>query len=236
LGYNSRGGHGYGNQKHGRSGSRFGSGKKHAKYDSQLARRAFEGRSKRSQKLDLHRFAKVTNDIVAYLHSPTELDWQGVDDPASLAKFAEKKGSAHLVIKDSKANKTHHFKVKKKTEEKKETAKDGLAKSEENNPIKEESSHKLPSEKEIYDEAVKMYQEENFKPKYEDSAPEVNPTKGELAEEGFLQKAKLSLMTKTDTKASRETFDYIDSLRQKLEGLGFTIEPIAGFDVSDIQY
>ena len=37
-----------------------------------------------------------------------------------------------------------------------------------------------------------MYQAENFKPKYDDSAPEVNPTKGELSEEGYLQKAKLA--------------------------------------------
>ena len=95
MGYTPKGGHGYGNQKPGRSGSRFGSGKGHVKYDSQLAKRDFEGRSKLSQKLDLHRFAKVTSDIVAYLHSPAELDWQRVDDPASLAKFAEKKGSAH---------------------------------------------------------------------------------------------------------------------------------------------
>lgn len=87
LSYKSRGGHGYGGQKRGHSGSRHGSGKGRAKYDSQLARRDFEGRSKLSQKLDLHRFAEVTSDIVAYLHSPTELDWQGVDDPASLAKF-----------------------------------------------------------------------------------------------------------------------------------------------------
>jgi hypothetical protein len=74
MGYTPKGGHGYGNQKRGHSGSRHGSGKGHAKYDSLLARRDFEGRSKLSQKLDLHRFAKVTSDIIAYLHSPVSFN------------------------------------------------------------------------------------------------------------------------------------------------------------------
>jgi hypothetical protein len=196
MGYNSRSGHGYGNQKRNRSGSHFGSGKGHVKYDSQLARRDFEGRNKLSQKLDLHRFAKVTSDIVAYLHSPSGLDWSGVDDPASLAKFAEKNGSAHIVVKDEKANKTHHFKVKKKTDDKKETEKPKeLAKSEDSNPILEKPTHKMPSQDEIFRKAQALYMAENFKPKYNDSEPEVLPTKGELSEEGYLQKAKLDLMT-----------------------------------------
>jgi hypothetical protein len=55
---------------------------------------------------------------------------------------------------------------------------------------------------------------DNFQPRHNDSAPETLPTKGELAEEGYLQKAKLDLMTSEDTQASRATFDYIDNLRR----------------------
>ncbi len=231
MSYKSRGGHGYGNQA--KRGSSRSGWKGKAKYDTSLAKQSFERRPKLSQKQDLHRFATIAPDIVAYLRSPAEFDWQGVDDPTSLAKIAEK-GSVHMVIKDGKAKKTHNFKVVKKTEATKEPEKIELKTKD--NPIKEESSRKLPSEKEIYDRAVEMYQEENFKPKYGDSAPEVNPTKGELAEEGFLQRAKLDLMTKTDTKASRDVMDYVDNVRQELEKIGFTVEPIAGFDVSDLQY
>jgi hypothetical protein len=236
LSYKPRGGHSYGNNKRGRSGSRFGSGKGHAKYDSQLARRDFEGRSKLSQKLDLHRFAKVTTDIIAYLHSPTELDWQGVDDPASLAKFAEKKGSAHIVVKEEKGNKTHHFKVKKKTEDKKETEKVGLAKSENTNPILEKPTHKLPSEKEILEHAQQLYMKDNGRRDYQEGVGTNLPERTELKEEGYLQKAKLDLMTSEDTQASRATFDYIDNLRGQLEKIGFTIEPIQGFSSEDLQY
>jgi hypothetical protein len=146
-----------------------------------------------------------------------------------------------MVVKDGKAKKMHHFKVVKKTkatkepEKPKETEKPKELINETNNPIIE-SSHKLPTEKEILEKAQSLYMAENFKGKYEDSAPEVLPTKSELAEEGFLQRAKLDLMTKSDTKASREVFGYIDNLRGQLEKIGFTIEPISGFDVSDLQY
>jgi hypothetical protein len=236
VSYKGRGGHSYGNQRRGRSGSRFGSGKGHAKYDSQLAQRSFEGRSKLSQSLDLHRFAKVTSDIVAYLKAPTELDWAGVDNPESLAKFTEKNGSAHIVVKDSKANKTHHFKVKKNTNDKKESEKVGLAKSEDNNPILEKPTHKLPSEKEILEHAQQLYMKDNGRQDFQEGLGTNLPERTELKEEGYLQKAKLDLMTSEDTQASRATFDYIDNLRGQLEKIGFTIEPIAGFDVSDIQY
>jgi hypothetical protein len=226
-------------QRHGKSSFHgFGRGKHDA--DTLMAQRNFESRSKRSQIQDLHRFATIAPNIHMYLKSPEKYDWKGVDDPNILAKLnivtkLAKKKPVHMVVKDGKAKKEHHFKIIKKSKAKKEPEKQEL-KAEANNPIKEEGSHKLPSEKEIYDRAVKMYQEENFKPKYEDSAPEVNPTKGELSEEGYLQKAKLSLMTSQDTVASRQTMDYIDNLRQQLEKIGFDIVPINGFSVEDLQY
>lgn len=234
MSYRGRTKSNYGSQKHGKSSFHgFGRGKRDA--DTLAAQRNFESRSKQSQSQDLHKFAEIAPNITVYLKAPCEWDWPGVDNPASLAKLAKEKGSVGMVVKDGKAKKTHNFKVVKKSEVKKEPEKQEL-KAESNNPIKEESSHKLPTEKEIYDRAVEMYQSENFKPRHEDSAPEVNPTKGELAEEGYLQKAKLDLMTKTDTKASRDVMDYVDGIRQQLEKIGFTVEPIAGFDVSDLQY
>jgi hypothetical protein len=97
-------------------------------------------------------------------------------------------------------------------------------------------SHKLPTQKEIYDKAAEMYMAENFKPKHGESMPETLPTKGELSEEGYLQAAKLDLMTSEDTQASRKVLDYVDGLRQELEKIGFTVEPISGFDSSNLQY
>lgn len=238
MGYNSRGGHGYGNQRH--SGSSWrGSGK--AKRNTSLAKKSFEGRSKRSQAQDLHKYAEIAPNISAYLKAPGEYDWQGIDTPDKLAGLAKEKGSVEMTIKDGSAKdkpKTHRYKVVKKTEAKKEDAEKPkeLAKSEDNNTILEKPTHKLPSQKEILEKAQAMYMAENFKPKYNDSAPEVLPTKGELSEEGYLQKAKLDLMTSEDTQASRQTLDYVDNLRGQLEKIGFTIEPIAGFDVSDLQY
>lgn len=230
MSYNGRSGHGYGNQKHGRS-SWKGSGK--TKRNTSLAKKSFEGRSRRSKAQDLHKYAEIAPNISAYLKAPGEYDWQGIDTPDKLAGLA-KKGSVRIVVKDGNTKKTHHFKIAEKTE-KKESEKE-LAKSEDNNPILEKPTHKLPSQKEILEKAQAMYMAENFKPKYNDSAPEVLPTKGELAEEGYLQKAKLDLMTSEDTQASRQTLDYVDNLRGQLEKIGFTIEPIAGFDVSDLQY
>jgi hypothetical protein len=154
--------------------------------------------------------APIAKNISVYLKSPGELDWLGVDNPSTLSKLAKK--DSQIEITDSKTKKKHHFKVVKKTEAKKEPEKQEL-KAESNNPIKEESNHKLPSAKEILEKAQQMYMADNFQPRHNDSAPETLPTKGELAEEGYLQKAKLDLMTSEDTQASRATFDYIDNLR-----------------------
>jgi hypothetical protein len=87
LSYTSRGGHGYGNQKHGRS-SWKGSGK--AKRDTKLAMDNFKDRSKRSQAQDLRRTAPIAKNISVYLKSPGELDWLGVDNPSTLSKLAKK--------------------------------------------------------------------------------------------------------------------------------------------------
>lgn len=105
MSYNSRGGHGYGNQKHGGSSWR-GSGK--AKRATSLAKKSFEGRSKRSQAQDLHKYAEIAPNINAYLKTPGEYDWQGIDTPDKLAGLA-KKSSVEIIVKDGNTKKTHHF-------------------------------------------------------------------------------------------------------------------------------
>ena len=264
----------YGTQKHGKSSFHgFGKGKRDA--DILAAQRNFESRSKRSQGQDMHRFATIAPNIIAYLKDPTEWDWKGVDDPNVLVKInavtkLAKKRPVHMIIEDGKAKKTHHFKIVKKSEAEKLKAKaedanakdrenykrdldrqfrEGklskeayekarlnaeapkeLTKAEVNDPIIE-SSHKLPSAKEILERAQELYQKENFKAVHEENMPEALPSKIELAEEGYLQKAKLDLMTSEDTTASRKVMDYVDSLRGELEKIGFDIVPIAGFEL-----
>jgi hypothetical protein len=215
-----------------------GSGK--AKRDSALAKQSFENRSKRSQSQDLHKFADIAPNITVYLKAPCEWDWPGVDTPSKLAELT-RKGNVELVVKDSSKKdklKTHRYKIKKKDANKELKKKQELAKADVvmfNVPLAEKG-HKLPTEKEILAEAQRLYQKENFKAIHNESMPEQMPTKGELQEEGLLNAAKLNLMTSQDTQASRSVLDYVDGLRQQLEKIGFTVEPIAGFDVSDIQY
>jgi hypothetical protein len=62
------------------------------------------------------------------------------------------------------------------------------------------------------------------------------PERNELQEEGYLNRAKLSLMTSQDTQASRQVLDYVGKMREELSKLGFDVVPISGFDVSDLQY
>lgn len=136
-----------------------------------------------------------------------------------------------MMVKDQ--GKTKRYKVVKKDQSKKEVENE-LAKAEA--IIQKEGGHKLPSEKEILEKAQQMYMADNFQPKYNDSAPETLPTKGELSEEGYLQKAKLALMTSQDTQASRSVMDYVEGLRAELNKIGFEVIPMEGFSVEDIKY
>ena len=220
----------YGNQRHGRSSWR-GSGK--AKHDSVLARESFESRSKRSQAQDLRMSAPIAKNIHAYLKAPTETDWLGVDSPSKLVEFAKK--DSQIEIRDSKTKKTHRFKIVKKAEAKKEPEKQEL-KAEANNPIKEESSHKLPSAKEILEKAQQLYMKDNGRMDFQEGVGTNLPERNELAEEGYLQKAKLALMTSEDTVASRQVGDYVENLRTELNKLGFEVIPMEGFSVEDLKY
>ena len=197
----------------------------------------FKGRSKLSQAQDLHKYADIAPNIVAYLRSPSELDWQGVDTPSKLAELT-KKGKVEMTIKDGSKKdkpKTHRFKVVKKTDVKKEPEKQEL-KAEANNPIKEESAHKLPSAKEILEKAQQLYMKDNGRMDYQEGVGTNLPERNELAEEGYLQKAKLALMTSEDTVASRQVGDYVENLRTELNKLGFEVIPMEGFSVEDLKY
>jgi hypothetical protein len=221
-------------------------GKAQPNKDTMRALRSFEHSSDKNSSNNLMRFAEISPSVIVYLQC-----WKGLSNAdmikvmeskgdkekaENLAAIANQKGSATMLIQDNSKKglvSRHHFKVIKKSEAKKEPEKQEL-KAEANNPIKEESH--LPSEKEIYDKAVEMYQKENFKPVHGDSGLETAPIKSELAEEGYLQKAKLALMTSEDTQASRQVFDYVGKMREELSKLGFDVVPISGFDVSDLQY
>ena len=116
MSYNSKGGHGYGNQQR-RSGGFGGKGrgKGRSSNDTRLAQRDFGKRSLRSRSQDLVRIAEIAPNIEAYLKSPNEYDWKGVDcaDPhlifehkstrekaADLSKMAEK-APIEVWIKDT---------------------------------------------------------------------------------------------------------------------------------------
>ena len=268
------------------------------------------------------RFAKIADNIEAYIKTPNEFDWKGIDTPnpslifshkstrekaADLSKLAKKTNNVELWIKDTsrsdisgvdtpgkaksketlKAKVIRKFKIVKKSEAEKLKAKaedanakdrenykrdldrlfkegkiskeaydrarlnaektEELVKAKEVETVKElakaespdvvifsspltEGQH-MPSEEEIYAEAVRMWQKENASARHEGFLPSTAPTRGELQEEGFLKQAQLSLMTSENTVASRKVMDYIGSLRGELEKIGFDIVPIAGFEL-----
>jgi hypothetical protein len=243
LSYKGRPKGSYGQQRH--SKGSWHSGRKSVQHDTALARKNFESRSELSQKQDLHRFATIAPNIHIYLKSPNQYDWENVDTPNILEKInvvtkLAKKTPVHLVVKDDNAKKTTHFKLIKKSEAKKEVEKEiakieQLAKSEDaNNPLKE--VHKLPTQAEILAEAQRLYMKDNGRMDYQEGVGTNLPERNELQEEGYLNRAKLSLMTSQDTQASRQVLDYVGKMREELSKLGFDVVPISGFDVSDLQY
>jgi hypothetical protein len=223
----------------------FGKGRPNT--DTAKALRSFEHSTSKSDSKAYMKFAEVTPGIVVYLQA-----WRGSPDlqkiiqskddkekAANLAGLAAQKGSAHLLVKDDLAKKTNRFKVLKKSEAKKEVQKElkaieELSKNEETNPILD--ARKLPTQKEILERAQQMYMHDNGRQDFQEGVGTNLPERNELQEEGYLQRAKLDLMTSEDGRASRSVMDYVDNLRQELEKIGFTVEPVAGFDVTNLQY
>lgn len=49
-------------------------------------------------------------------------------------------------------------------------------------------------------------------------------------------KEEVDLMTSADTSASRDVMAWVEDMKQQLERVGFTVEPIGGFSVEDLKY
>ena len=236
-----------------------------ANVDQVDARLIFSHKTQRQKAADLSKLAEKA-PVEAWIKNTAQSDIQNVDTPPLKGKKESVKAKVirkFKIVKKSEAEKLKakaedanakdrenykrdldsQFREGKLSKEAYEKARlnaeapkeKELAKAEVNDPIIE-SSHKLPSAKEILERAQELYQKENFKAAYGESMPEILPTKLELAEEGYLQKAKLSLMTSEDTVASRKVFDYVEGLKAELQKIGFDVVPLEGFDVSDLKY
>lgn len=193
----------------------------------------FENKNNREKARDLATLATKAKNVEMWVRDTSESDLKGVDTPGSKSMAVKPKTKRFRVIKKTERKAEVEKELKKQLEKPKEPEKQELKA--ENNPIKEESEHKLPSEEEIYNEAVRMWQKENASARHEDFMPSTAPTRGELQEEGLLRAAQLSLMTNESTVANRQTMDYIESVRSELNRIGFDVIPISGFSVEDLQ-
>lgn len=236
LSYSARGGSGYNNNYRKRSLS-F---KKKGKFNvDHKAQENFDNRSLRSQHLDMIRLAPFAPNIEVYLKSPNRFDWPGIDHAKNLTEQAKEisdikatTDDVSLVVKNPET--TKQFKVIEKDKAKDETEKE-LKRAEEQ--ADKTTKNNLPTTEEIYAEAVRLWRKENTKPVHEGFLENVaDPTRQELKEEGYLNQAKLNLMTSDDTVAARQTLDYVDNIRVELEKIGFTVIPIEGFSVEDISF
>lgn len=207
-----------------------------------MAQKDFERRNLRARSIDLIRLAPIAPNIEAYLKSSNRYDWPGVDciegslpeQAQEITKLANGKEAVELVVKNRDSPRAKQFKVVKKERAKEETEKQ--LKQVEEQADKTTKSN-LPSSEEIYTEAVRLWRKENTKPVHEGFLENVaDPTRQELKEEGYLNQAKLNLMTSDDTVAARQTLDYVDNIRVELEKIGFTVIPIEGFSVEDISF
>ena len=239
MGYNARGGSTY-NVKT-KKGLFKRKGKRSADF---LANQSFHSRSPQAKRLDLIRLAPLAPNIEAYLRSPNRYDWLGVDGIAGsfpeqakgIASLSKEQPDVELIV-NSKCEgqaQTKKFKVIEKDEAKEETARE-LERVEEQTD--KTTKNNLPTTEEIYAEAVRLWRKENTKPVHEGFLEDVaDPTRQELKEEGYLNQAKLNLMTSDDTVTSRQTLDYVDNIRVELEKIGFTVIPLEGFSVEDLSF
>ena len=237
--------------------SSFGSGSRRNKppgfssRDIHLAQAAFAGRSPKSRAQDLSRQAPLVDSLEVWLKSPASLDIPGIDSKlsmnpkeqkkqaATLAEIAKKKKNVEIEVRDPKEKKSvKRFKVVTKDEAEKlkkeqeqkvkiETPEKTELKPKENDansPLVE--GHKMPSKAEILERAKQLYMHDNARfPELGENLPE----ESELREEGYLKRAQTELLTKEDTKTTHQVLDYVGTLKNELEQIGFTIVPIEGF-------
>ena len=92
MSYDTKGGHGYGNQSR-RGSFHSGKGKKgfrQKRSEVKLARQNFEKRSERAQEQDLMKIADIAPSIEAYLKAPNRFDFPNVDMPDPKLIFSHK--------------------------------------------------------------------------------------------------------------------------------------------------
>ena len=173
MGYGTRSGHGYGRGS--RSGGFGGKSKSKKSWNSfAIAKRNFEKRSERSQNQDARMIAQIAPNLSVYLRNPDRFDLPFIDLPQeqsemirTICQLANKK-PCELHVKDIETKRVKKLKVVKKKDVKAETEKE-IKKLEEKaqlakvNPIVEGPESYVPSEKEIYDEAVRLWMKENHK-------------------------------------------------------------------------
>ena len=188
----------------------------------------FSHKTRREQAADIAKLA-TRAPVEVWIKDTSQHDIENVDTPKSKRKetVKEKIIRKFRVEKKDKAEKD----AKKAKEEPKEKQLDKPAektelKAEEKDatsPLTEE--HKMPSKAEILEKAQQLYMADNGR--FQDLVG--TPEESELREEGYLKRAQFELLTSTDTKASRQVMDYVGTLKNELEQIGFTIVPIEGF-------
>ena len=188
----------------------------------------FSHKTKREQSADLAKLATKA-PIEVWIKDTSQHDIENVDTPTKAKNKETLKGKIirkFKVVKKDKAEQEAKEAKKEATEKPKESESIELQSKEENSPLIE--GHKMPSKAEILEKAKELYMHDNAR------FPELGtnlPEESELREEGYIRRAQTELLTSPDTKATRQVMDYVGSLKNELEQIGFTIVPIEGFSL-----
>ena len=192
----------------------------------------FSHKTRREQAADLSKLATKA-PIEVWIKDTSQHDIENIDTPTKAKNKETLKGKIirkFKVVKKDKAEQEAKAKKeleKKQLEKPKEAESIELQSKEENSPLID--GHKMPSKKEILERAQQLYMKDNGR--FQDLVGTNLPEESELREEGYLKKAQLDLLTKEDTKASRQVMDYVGNLKNELEQIGFTVVPIEGFSL-----
>jgi len=209
-----------------------------------VAKEAFEARSKRSKTQDLLKMAEIAPNVSAWLKCPNRLDLPGLDTPDAamifarrskrsqaqdLARAARRKVPVEVWIGDpsrvdlqgvdtpgSKKPKPRRFKVVEEEEGKKLELK--RAESEKTG----EKKHTLPSKQEIIERAQQIHMEKEAK----QGLPTISAEESELKESGEFEEARADLMRGEKSKADAQIEGYIHDLNSELEPMGYRVVEI----------
>jgi hypothetical protein len=209
-----------------------------------VAKEAFEARSKRSKTQDLLKMAEIAPNVTAWLKCPNRLDLPGLDTPDAtmifarrskrsqaqdLARAARRKVPVEVWIGDpskvdlqgvdtpgSKKPKPRRFKVVEKEEGKKLELKRIESKE------TEEKKHTLPSKEEILQRAQEMHKEELVR----EGLPALSAEESELKESGTFEEARMDLMRGERSKVDAQIEGYVHDLNSELEPMGYRVVEI----------